>query len=290
MKPAGAEERVQFHSPVFHEIREMGYSAVDMHVHTRYSDAANSVKTILSHAKKIGTGVSFTDHNEIRGVVEAYEQTSGVLVIPGIELNTLEGPHILLYFYEVRDLTDFFTRNISRGRSRSRYISLQIPAGTILKDAGQYNCVRVAAHPFGYFGINRGVLKCIDNNVLSMEILDHIDAIEVICGGMSRDLNNKAALYAGLHNCPVTGGSDAHVLPAVGSVATCVRAGSVEEFLRGILRREGIVIGSSASALHKGMTGAVIGWKYLPYTFSSLRIHYEKTVPGLKKYIRELIK
>ena len=107
---------------------------------------------------------------------------------------------------------------------------------------------------------------------------------------MSRNLNDKAAAYAGSHNYPITGGSDAHVLPAVGSVVTCVRAASVEDFLHGIARKEGIVIGSSVSALHKGMTGAIIAWKYLPYTFSSLGVHYEQNLPGMKNYLRRLIK
>jgi predicted metal-dependent phosphoesterase TrpH len=212
------------------------------------------------------------------------------MVIPGIELSALEGPHILLYFYEIRDLEDFFIHHISKNRGRSRYMSLQLPAYRILDAAGQYNCLRVAAHPFGYFGINRGILKCVENKVLPAEILGQIDAIEVICGGMSRNLNDKAAVYAGSHNYAITGGSDAHVLPAVGSVVTCVRATSVEDFLHGITRKEGIVIGSSVSALHKGMTGAIIAWKYLPYTFSSLGVHYEQNLPGLKNYLRRLIK
>ena len=290
MASAGGEKGIQFNFPVFEEIRDKGYAAIDMHVHTRYSDAANRVKTILAHAKKTGTGISFTDHNEIRGAIEASRCQADVLVIPGIELSALEGPHILLYFYEIGDLEDFFTCHISKNRGRSRYMSLQLPAGKILDAAGQYDCLRVAAHPFGYFGINRGLLKCVDNKVLPAEILMDIDAIEVICGGMSRSLNEKAAAYAGSHGYPITGGSDAHILPAVGSVVTCVRAGSVEEFLQGILRREGLVIGSSVGFLHKGITGAVIAWKYLPYTFSSLRVHYDQNLPGMKAYIRKLIR
>ena len=91
--------------------------------------------------------------------------------------------------------------------------------------------MKVAAHPFGYFGINRGILKCIDNKTLPEEIINHIDGIEVICGGMGHDLNDKAARYAGEHDLPITGGSDAHVLPSVGGVVTGVKADTVEGFL-----------------------------------------------------------
>ncbi len=85
--------------PLLHRIREKGYTAVDMHIHTRYSDAAIGIPSLLSRARHLGTGIAVTDHNEIRGVVEASEKARDVLVVPGIELSSREGPHILLYFY-----------------------------------------------------------------------------------------------------------------------------------------------------------------------------------------------
>ncbi len=66
-------------------------------------------------------------------------------------------------------------------------MAVRMSVGEILSAAGRYACVKVAAHPFGYFGINRGVLKCIDNKTLPPEIIGLFDGIEVICGGMSRD-------------------------------------------------------------------------------------------------------
>ncbi len=189
--------KIRNNSPLLHKIREKGYTPVDMHIHTHHSDAAISIPSLLKRAKHLGMGVAITDHNEISGVIEAYNHSHEVLVIPGIELSSCEGPHILLYFYSAGDLADYFTTHIK--------------------------CVKVAAHPFGYFGINRGILKCIDNKTLPAEIITHIDGIEVICGGMGQDLNDKAARYAGEHDLPITGGSDAHVLPSVGGVVTGVK-------------------------------------------------------------------
>jgi predicted metal-dependent phosphoesterase TrpH len=150
--------------------------------------------------------------------------------------------------------------------------------------------VKVAAHPFGYFGINRGVLKCIEKETLPHGILGHLDGMEVICGAMSRNINEKAALYAGEHDLPVTGGSDAHVLPAVGGVVTCVKAHSVEGFLDGILARESIVVGQTAHPLHKGMAAGVIAWNYIPSAVATLQVHYEENMPRLVQYLKGLLK
>jgi predicted metal-dependent phosphoesterase TrpH len=234
--------------------------------------------------------VAITDHNEIQGVIEACQHPRDVIVIPGIELSALEGPHILLYFYTVDELADYFNTHIRGTLRKSQYMALLLPVEKILKSAEDYHCVKVAAHPFGYFGINRGILKCIDNKTLPAGTIDHLDGIEVICGGMNRDTNEKAARYAEEHNFPITGGSDAHVLPSVGSVVTCVKAETVDGFLNGILSRDSIVIGSTVSPLHKGMTAGVIAWNYIPFTVSSLQVHYEQNMPRMRQYLRDLIK
>ena len=282
--------RIRNNAPLFHKIRERGYSPVDMHIHTHHSDAAISIPSLLARAKHMGIGIAITDHNEIQGVIEACNQPNDTLVIPGIELSSREGPHILLYFYSVDDLADFFTLYIKGSLRKSQYMALQISVEKIIASAEKYACVKVAAHPFGYFGINRGILKCIDNKTLPAGIIEHIDGIEVICGGMSHELNDKAARYAGDHDLPITGGSDAHVLPSVGGVVTGVKADTVEGFLNGILAKESIVIGSTANPLHKGMTAGVIAWNYIPYTVSSLQVHYEQNIPRMKRYLNDLMK
>jgi predicted metal-dependent phosphoesterase TrpH len=282
--------RIRSRSPRLPRIREKGYIPVDMHIHTHYSDAAIRVPLLLSRAKRLGIGIAITDHNEIKGVTEAYSHTRDTLVIPGIELSSREGPHILLYFYSPRDLADFFTTHIRADRGRSQYVATHLPVEKILMSAEKYSCVKVAAHPFGYFGLNRGLLKCIDNKTLPADIISHVDGIEVICGGMARDLNNKAITYAGEHDFPITGGSDSHVLSSVGSVITGVKADTVDAFLDGILAKKSIVIGSTAKPLHKGMAAAVIAWNYIPYTVSSLHVHYEQNIHRVKGYLNDFLK
>jgi histidinol phosphatase-like PHP family hydrolase len=284
------QEKIRFTSPLIDEIREKGYLPVDMHVHTHRSDAAIRIPSLVKRAGELGIGVAVTDHNEIQGAIEAATRSPDLPIIPGIELNSLEGPHLLLYFYTMADLAEFFSTHVRGDLKKSQYMALQLPVAEILEAAEGYRCVKVAAHPFGYFGITRGVLKCIEKEALHPGVLDQIDGMEVICGAMSRDINEKAARYAGEHDLPVTGGSDAHVLPAAGGVVTCVKAGGVEGFLDGILARESIVIGSTARPLHKGMAAGVIAWNYIPSAVAILQVHYEENMPRLMQYLKGLLK
>jgi predicted metal-dependent phosphoesterase TrpH len=283
-------DQIRFSSPLIHKIRDKGYMPVDMHIHTHYSDAAIRIPSLLARAHRLGIGVAITDHNEIEGALDACHRAQDVLVIPGIELSSSEGPHILLYFYSAGELADYFTAHIKGNLRKSQYMALQLPVARILESAGDYHCVAIAAHPFGYFGINRGVLKCIDNKTLPATTIEKIHGIEVICGAMNQDLNEKAASYAGEHDLPITGGSDAHVLAAVGGVVTGVRAVTVGSFLDGILAMESIVVGTTAHPLHKGMAAGVIAWNYIPYTVSSLQVHYEQNIPRIKRYLNDLIR
>ena len=196
-----------------------------------------------------------------------------VLVIPGIELETLEGPHLLFYFYSGGDLQDFFQAFTCERRKHKPGIPKNIPVIECLHLAESYDCLRIAAHPFGYYGINRGVLKCVEKNLLP-GVLDHIDGIEVICGGMMDCLNRRAISYARRHDIPYTGGSDAHILPDVGNVVTAVQADTSEEFLRGISRRKNRVIGKPGGYITKGATAGVIAWSFVPYTIAQLGIRY----------------
>jgi len=244
-----------------------------MHLHTCHSDGRCTIKDLISYAKTNQIGVAITDHNEIRGVLEAVAYHEDLLIIPGIELETLEGPHLLMYFYTPGDLQDFFQKFQKKRTCENSGMPHNIPVLECLMLAEPFDCIRVAAHPFGYFGINRGVLKCAEKNMLP-GVLEHIDGIEVICGGMMENLNKKAIHYAQEHPVSFTGGSDAHILSDVGSVITGVVADCVEDFLTGIQRRENIVVGKPSGYLHKGATAGVIAWSFAPYAFTRLTRQY----------------
>lgn len=261
--------RVSFGTPDIGGMRRDGFRAVDMHVHTRYSDGAPTPRQILRYAEHQRIGVAITDHNEIGAVREIRGSRTDALVIPGIELDCAEGPHILLYFYSPNDLVDFYDCHIRDRRRGAQYMTSYPTAREILAAADGYACLKIAAHPFGYFGLNRGILKC-DAKALLPGVVDRLDGIEAICGGMTRGVNEMAAAYAARFNVPITGGSDAHILQNIGSVVTGVRADSVGDFLDGIRRGRSIVIGSPPGFVSRGVTAGVIAYHYVPYSVTAL--------------------
>lgn len=254
-----------------------GCMAVDMHVHTTHSDSRIRVPDLLRYAEQQKIGIAITDHNEIGGVLEAYRSPPPVPVIPGIEVSAAEGPHLLLYFSGVEELESFYSSHILGSRGESPFMALRLSTAEVLDVAGRYDCLRVAAHPFGYAVLNRGLLKCIGNGTLPEDLASRVDAWEAICGGLSPRLNRRAAGYAEQNGAGITGGSDAHLLRSVGSVLTIARATGIEEFL-GCVRSGNVrVAGKEAGPVRKGLTAGVIGAKFLPYTLPSLRVHYRQT-------------
>ena len=276
--------RIHFHQPRISDIRNEGYTCVDMHTHTVYSDSGITVHDLLTRAEQLGIGVAITDHNEIGGVIEACETEPVVPVIPGIEVSALDGPHILVYFPTVPALTDFFNRYVKNARQESPFMAIRLTTEEIVARAGQYDSLTVAAHPYGYAVINRGLLKCVDKGILPPILPDSLDAIEVICGGMTRTLNRRAIAFAEQKACGITGGSDAHCLSAVGSVVTCCRSSTPEGFISDIRERKNRVAGTGVSIFSKGVTIGIIAGKYLPYTIPSIKIHYEQTAPRFRKF------
>lgn len=283
--PAAGSTRIRFQQPCICDIRAAGYTCVDMHIHTKYSDSRIGVGELLTRAKELGIGVAITDHNEIGGVVEAYETKPAIPVIPGIEVSAADGPHILLYFRTVPALVDFFEKHVKPARRESPFMAIHLTTEEILARAEEYDCLKVAAHPYGYGVINRGVLKCVDKRLLPRELPGSLDAIEVICGGMTRALNRRAIVFAEREACGITGGSDAHCLSAVGSVVTCCHSSRTEEFLREIRNRYNCVAGTGISSFAKGVTACIIAGKYVPYALPSLLIHYEQNAARFRKFV-----
>lgn len=75
----------------------------DLHIHSTYSyDATSTVRAILKQAADVGLDIiAITDHNEIRGSLEARELAPqyGLESIPAVEISTREG-HLVALFVE----------------------------------------------------------------------------------------------------------------------------------------------------------------------------------------------
>ncbi|HQN92074.1 MAG TPA: PHP domain-containing protein, partial [Methanoculleus sp.] len=141
---------IVFERPLPREIRRLGYLPADLHFHTCYSDSATRVQDALRLAAEQGIGLAITDHNQIGGVVEAQREGMGVPLIPGIEVSANDGPHILLYFYSVSDLRDFYRRHIERNRRDGPFTAIRLDTQEIMDRREGYACIAAEAHPCGY--------------------------------------------------------------------------------------------------------------------------------------------
>jgi predicted metal-dependent phosphoesterase TrpH len=276
-------QKIIFEKPDLEQIKRHDLIAADMHYHTNHSDSPTKVKDALEQAKQKGFGLAITDHNQISGVIEAYELKTEVLVIPGIEVSARDGPHILVYFYTLPELAEFYERHIHKSKRKSPYLAITLTTQQIVEKTEDYNCLTVAAHPYGYLLFNKGVQKCVEAEYINQDIIEYFDAIEVICGGMPRNENEKAAKLAGTFDKGITGGTDGHLLRDLGKVVTCTHAEDVDGFLTDIMQMRSIVIGREKNFVLKCAMGMVILTKFIKYTAPSLKIHYEQNLPRVKR-------
>jgi len=286
MKRDGVLEHVHFGRPMVEELRASGLQAVDMHFHTNHSDAYTKVRSALSQAKKKGVGLAITDHNTPSGAVEAHRMRPEVLLIPGMEVSAEDGPHILLYFYELAEMVDFYEREIERRKGKSPYMATSLSTIDLLDCSARYNCVRAAAHPYGYLIFNKGVAKCIEKEYLSEETLTRFEAIEVINGGMRRNLNRKASDLAVRKGLGLVGGTDGHTLNDLGSIVTCAPSADVEGFMGDIVHGRSFVVGQEKNLVGKSITAALLMTRYVPYTVPSLAVHYRQNMPRVRRFVR----
>ena len=197
---AGQTARVRFGTPDLATLREDGYTAVDMHVHTEHSDGLIRVRDALRRGRRIGASFAVTDHNAVSGTVAAAREADpGQIVVPGIEVSASEGPHLLLYFYTVDDLVDFHGAVIARALGGCPHMATTLPTADVLDGLEGWDALAVAAHPFGYLFLCRGVCKAIAAGELAPDILLRLDGLEGICGGMTRSQNERTVTFAREH-------------------------------------------------------------------------------------------
>jgi len=176
---------------------------LDLHIHSAYSrDASASALEIVRKCKSLGLdGLAITDHNEIKGSLEAFAlaASEGVVVVRGVELSAVEGHVIALGVKEL----------IPRGLSVPETVDKVRAAGAIA----------IAAHP-GRFPSGIGIERAM--------VMD-FDAIEVLNGGSSKRSNSRARTVAEHRKLPMTAGSDAHGIEQAGKAWTAVEGSSNED-------------------------------------------------------------
>lgn len=220
---------------------------VDMHCHTNVSDGKNSAIDMIKQARKLKIGISITDHNEISSSVMACKELD--FAIPGVELTSSDAIDFLAYFYDLRDMEDFYNKHI-KGQHLSTKVfnlrKLKWSSAELLDDLKKHNCIVVLPHPFTIRPKNSFIYM--NKNP---SLLKYVDGIEAINSVMRHERNERAALWARELNKGVTGASDAHDVKYLGSALTASNAETVEDFLDNIAKKNNIVVGRSLDIIKK---------------------------------------
>ncbi|MER3410858.1 MAG: phosphoesterase [Thermoleophilia bacterium] len=183
----------------------------DLHTHTSWShDCAVPVRQLLAQAEARGLGaIAITDHNRLGGALEAVELARGrkLIVIPGEEVKTdSQGEVIGLFLKEEIPPGLSFAETVAAIRAQGGLVYLP--------------------HPFD----RRHAIP--DPATLHRHLAD-IDVIEVYNARLLLEGYNEEALrFARKYNLLMGAGSDAHVLPGLGTGAVRMRSfRTPEEFL-----------------------------------------------------------
>ncbi|MEM3770257.1 MAG: CehA/McbA family metallohydrolase [Candidatus Bathyarchaeia archaeon] len=183
----------------------------DLHIHTMFSSDASIhpkiiVEQLFAHPRIKAAAI--TDHNTVKGyykVLELAKAYQDILIIPGIEVSSFSGDLVLLGIAEVPPQPWTVENVIDFAHDRGGLV--------------------VAAHPYRAFGLGDSA-KNYD-----------IDAVEVLNGGCSRQLNMLAEELANTMALPGVAGSDAHRADELWTVYNEIQASTdLDEILKAIKR------------------------------------------------------
>ncbi len=277
------KSRVMFGKPDLKELTK-DFLCIDMHVHSKYSDSFTSPRRIVKKAKKLDIGICLTDHNMIEGCIEIDKIKEDRVFVPGIEVSSREGPHYLIYFYDVKALKEFHEKYVKPFGSKTFCGVANTDTIKMLEAAKRYDALISAAHPCSILRFDlEGMIR---EGKLSEEIIRKIDAVEVICGRAMRNMNLRARVWQLENNKMFTGGSDSHLLSEKSRVITYAKAHDTESFLNAIKKKKNFVIGREASIRHRALSYSNTIGKNSFNIRTRLRCDYEYY---FKDYINKVI-
>ncbi|MFA5926938.1 MAG: PHP domain-containing protein [Patescibacteria group bacterium] len=200
----------------------------DLHIHSNFSDAKPSIEEILEWTQKKTDLdiIAITDHDTIDGALLAQKiaktKKYRFEIVVGEEISTKEG-HVLGLFLTEK-------------------IKPHLTAHETLKQIKSQGGVSIAAHPFNYTRLNGGKMTL--NDGIGMITLfkekDLVDAVETVNATPTRNRENLSAQFM---NDTVlfraeTGGSDAHILDAIGMGQTLFEGRHATELKDALLHNQ----------------------------------------------------
>ncbi len=246
--------RIQFIRPDLTKLNEKN-TVVDLHFHSHYSDGYNSVETIAQKARELGIGIAITDHNEIRGAVEV-AQYRDILSIPGIEMTSAEGTHILIYFYQLDQLETFYNDHVMPHMGNDIMSSTVLQMEEIIRRARKFKTVIIFPHP--YCGVYTGIQNSYFSEDRRERIFTMVDGVEVINSENMKISNLRSAVLGFNLNKGITGGSDGHRVAQMGRVVTYARCRrNRKAFLDAIKKKKTMVIGKEIDLIRKVRSNGV---------------------------------
>lgn len=196
-------------------------SKADLHLHTTESDGAPSVEQLLDHIAQTDLQViAVTDHDTIRGAEQAYQLShrrgSPVEIIIGEEVSSRDG-HILGLWLQ---------SPIPPGLTAAETVAAIHAQGGLALAAHPFFRTRRPGHP--------GLLPVGGVGRLLRQI--PFDGVETINGTPCLQVPNLRARRYNRRFCrlPEIGGSDAHILAAVGKSHTLFPGRSAADLRRAI--------------------------------------------------------
>ena len=105
-------------------------NAIDLHIHSIYSDGSDTPDVIVNLAKKLGLkAISLTDHDAVDGIpqMQSLCDKANIAFVPGIELSTdyeNHEIHILGYYFDYTDkeFNDILSVNVKARDARTEKI------------------------------------------------------------------------------------------------------------------------------------------------------------------------
>lgn len=213
------DDRILFKKPDLALLRR-DHAVFDMHFHTCRTDGHDSVQAIVQRARALGVGVAITDHNDIESALEMARYPD-VPSIPGIEITSREGTHILVYFYERRQLKKFYTKYVQPFLGREIMSSTRLSMEEIVHSAKLFPSVTIFPHP--YCVAYTGICNLNFEQARLERLLDAVDGVEVINAENIHRWNLRCTLLGLYLKKAITGGSDGHSLYHMGRVVTYAR-------------------------------------------------------------------